>query len=120
MQRYSVFLIGALAFGGSSAGCESGRLSRRDRDSGTDFVSSDGAVIGCISTADTDGDGIADSVEGESDSDGDGIPNSRDDDSDADGLTDATEAGSTNPCTPANSDGIDSPNYLDSDSDNDG
>lgn len=42
---------------------------------------------------DTDGDGIADSVEGMEDSDGDGIPNFLDSDSDNDALADIIEAG---------------------------
>ena len=43
--------------------------------------------------ADTDGDGIADVIEGTGDADGDGVSNRLDVDSDNDGLTDAFEAG---------------------------
>ena len=64
--------------------------------------------------ADSDGDGIVDSVEGVSlDSDGDGLLNYLDTDSDNDGIGDQVET-----LQDSDLDGI--ANYLDSDSDNDG
>eukprot|EP01043_Picozoa_sp_COSAG02_P032980 COSAG02_NODE_2228_length_9446_cov_10.277201_1_plen_2860_part_01 len=62
---------------------------------------------------DSDGDGIADAVEGTADNDGDGTPNYLDLDSDADGIADAVEG-------TADIDGDGTPNYLDLDSDGDG
>ncbi|MBI4556424.1 MAG: SBBP repeat-containing protein [Candidatus Hydrogenedentes bacterium] len=67
----------------------------------------DGTIV------DSDGDGIADNIEGIADSDNDGFPNLLDLDSDSDGLPDAVE-GSGDP----DSDSI--PNFLDDDSDGDG
>lgn len=76
---------------------------------------------------DTDGDGIADQIEGAGDADKDGTPNSQDEDSDEDGVLDSVEAlaygQSTrdDPCSePADSDADNIPDYLSSDSDNDG
>jgi gliding motility-associated-like protein len=62
---------------------------------------------------DSDGDGIADSLEGRGDSDGDQHPNYRDGDSDGDGISDAFEKAGD-----VDGDGI--PNFLDLDSDGDG
>ena len=77
-------------------------------------------MSGCRPT-DTDGDGVADQVEGTDDTDADGTPNVGDDDSDGDTLTDAAERGvDANPCIALNSDGDGLPNFLDKDSDNDG
>ncbi len=75
---------------------------------------------GCDPAVDSDGDGIADSVEGDGDPDGDGISSDLDDDSDGDGIPDREEHRGADPCTrpDADSDGI--PNWLDLDSDNDG
>ena len=70
-------------------------------------------------TLDSDGDGLADALEGNEDSDGDGLPDSLDDDSDNDGIPDAVEVGS-NLASPADSDGDGLFDYLDLDTDNDG
>lgn len=66
-----------------------------------------------IETPDTDGDGIADDVEGGGDADGDGVPDYQEVDADADGLGDAAEGTGD-----VDNDGI--PNFLDTDSDGDG
>lgn len=98
----------------------------------------DGLIDALESSADTDGDGQADSADADSDndgipdgveagsvpgalrdSDGDGVPDHLDRDSDDDGLPDAIEAGRS-PSTPVDSDGDGSPDYLDLDSDDDG
>jgi hypothetical protein len=71
------------------------------------------------STADLDGDGIPDIVEGIDDTDDDEIPNYLDTDSDGDGLLDAIEAG-VDPANPVDTDSDGTPDYLDLDSDNDG
>jgi outer membrane protein OmpA-like peptidoglycan-associated protein len=63
--------------------------------------------------ADTDGDGIADELEGGVDTDGDGTDDALDTDSDDDGLTDADEG-----TDDADSDSI--PDFRDDDSDGDG
>jgi hypothetical protein len=62
--------------------------------------------------ADGDGDGFADTVEGEADFDGDTLPNYLDTDSDNDGLPDSAES-----YADADNDGV--PNIHDTDSDND-
>ena len=77
-------------------------------------------IGGCDDRTDTDGDGIADSLEGAGDADGDGTPNVGDDDSDGDGITDAEESGGGDPCAPLDSDGDGTADFLDTDSDNDG
>jgi len=72
-------------------------------------------------TADTDGDTISDSHDGEEDADGDGDSNLDDLDSDGDGISDSDEAGDTDLTTPpfdADEDGT--PNFLDLDSDDNG
>ncbi|MBX3182410.1 MAG: hypothetical protein KIT72_08825 [Polyangiaceae bacterium] len=88
----------------------------------------------CTDETDSDGDGIADMIEGDGDTDGDGIPDKLDLDSDNDGIPDAEEAANpslrpgakgrirTGPCSPvANSDDdLDGPDFQDLDSDNDG
>jgi hypothetical protein len=90
--------------------------------------------IADVADADSDGDGIADSVESglvagqwnfpPRNTDGDGQPDYRDTDSDADGITDSTEASAAvgqcggNPV--GNCDADPFPNYIDSDSDGDG
>lgn len=94
------------------------------------------------SDADSDGDGILDTVEGLLDSDGDGIPNFVDLDADGDGIPDNIEAQATESfivasgqdddndgldnayenanqgLTPVNTDSADTPDYLDTDSNN--
>ena len=69
---------------------------------------------------DSDGDGIADAIEGILDDDLDGTPNNLDDDSDGDGIPDSVEAGDAGPCAPRDSDGDGLPDFRDTDSDNDG
>jgi hypothetical protein len=76
----------------------------------------------CDAYTDTDGDTIADSIEGTSDFDGDTIPNLLDDDSDGDTIPDSVEAGDDDLCTPpVNTDhpADDIPDFLDTDSDED-
>lgn len=76
----------------------------------------------CNPTADADGDGIADWVEGRQDNrdtDGDGTPDYLDADSDNDGIPDIIEGGG-NPCSPRHSDTDGRPDFIDLDSDNDG
>ncbi|MEM7083187.1 MAG: OmpA family protein [Pseudomonadota bacterium] len=68
--------------------------------------------------ADTDRDGIPDSVEGTADTDGDGNPDFNDTDSDNDGIPDAVEAQNLN--SPVDTDGDGTPDLRDTDSDNDG
>lgn len=66
-------------------------------------------------TADCDGDGIPNDIEGgdDADTDGDGLPNSRDDDADGDDIPDSIEG-------TQDTDGDGKPDFLDTDSDNDG
>jgi len=68
-------------------------------------------VVACDDPVDSDGDGIADALDGpgaDADSDGDGIP-------------DSVEAGSSgNPCAPRDSDSDGTFDFMDPDSDNDG
>ena len=74
-------------------------------------------------TLDGDGDHINDFDEGSGliDTDRDGIPDSMDLDSDGDGITDANEAGDTDPVTPpVDTDGDGIPDFRDLDSDGDG
>lgn len=72
---------------------------------------------------DSDGKGVADSIEAAAlpifDTDGDGQLDFRDLDSDADTVPDSLEAGG-NPSFPADSDGDGAPDYRESDSDGDG
>lgn len=69
--------------------------------------------------ADSDGDGIPDSVEGTGDTDGDGTPDYLDTDADNDGILDVDEVGS-NPAEPNDADGDGTPDYQDTDADNNG
>jgi len=70
---------------------------------------------------DADGDRITDDDEGQDDPDGDGIPNDQDLDSDGDGISDADEAGDSDPGTPpVDSDEDGTPDFLDDDSDGNG
>jgi len=68
---------------------------------------------GPVVSADSDGDGISDAIEGTGDTDGDGIADFLDIDADNDGILDSTEL-----TQDGDADGI--PDYLDLDSDNDG
>jgi hypothetical protein len=85
----------------------------------------------CGYHTDSDGDTIADSIEGRDDFDGDTLPNYLDPDSDGDTIPDSVEAGDDDLCThPVNSDwgydehgnptGDELPDFLDPDSDDDG
>jgi len=79
---------------------------------------------GIDTTADADGDTIADAHEGartERDTDGDGTPDFMDLDSDQDGIPDMVEAGDADTATePIDSDSDGTPDYLDDDSDDNG
>lgn len=82
----------------------------------------------CGGSVDSDGDGIANSLD--LDSDNDGIPDNIEaqatasyiapsgNDTDGDGLDDAYEGAGNAGLTPVNTDGVDNPDYLDLDSDN--
>jgi hypothetical protein len=74
----------------------------------------------CVTTTDTDADGLYDEYEDDEDWDGDGIGNAHDTDSDNDGISDAIESGALGGCLARNSDDDAIPDYLDTDSDNDG
>jgi hypothetical protein len=110
---------------------------------GTGGVSGSGGIPGidvksdappaCADPTDSDGDGIADEIEGPGDTDGDGIPDAQDLDSDGDGIPDSDEAANpllpsgepgksrSDPCSPvADTDGDGTPDFQDLDSDGDG
>ncbi len=92
-------------------GCGDARVGGRPgvRDMGTpprDGTSGPACVPG-----DSDGNGIADSLEGA------GVGNP---DDDGDGIPDSVEAGTVGECSPRDSDGDGTPDYQDTDSDNDG
>lgn len=115
-----------LAFMALVLSCSSGPMSRTDGDSDADTDAdidgdTDGDADGstCDGT-DSDGDGIADQIEGPADFDGDGLANELDDDSDGDGVPDSEEARSADPCAPRDSDGDGAFDFYDTDSDNDG
>ncbi len=88
---------------------------RDDGLSGAPLVDPDSDSDGSVDRldSDSDGDSIADSVEGIIDTDGDSVPDYLDLDSDADGIDDSVEG-----TVDTDSDGIE--NYLDPDSDDDG
>jgi hypothetical protein len=75
----------------------------------------DGDGIPDYADVDDDNDGILDVVEGTGDADGDGIPNHQDLDSDGDGMTDSEEG----QLGPGDADGDGFPDALDPDADND-
>ena len=80
----------------------------------------DGDGVPDVVDADSDGDGLLDSVEGGVDSDGDGVTDERDRDSDNDGIGDAVEAfggGASGVVLDSDGDGV--PDYRDLDSDSD-
>ncbi|MEZ4300851.1 MAG: hypothetical protein R3B70_38310 [Polyangiaceae bacterium] len=92
-----------------------------------------GSMGACDDPTDSDGDGIADKLEGDEDIDGDGKPNAQDTDSDGDGIPDADEAANPflEPGVPgktrdsacdklADTDADGTPDAFDKDSDNDG
>jgi hypothetical protein len=77
----------------------------------------------CSDPTDSDGDGIADAIEGDGDTDADGTPDKLDADSDGDGIPDADEAGPdrASACSPVrDSDGDGTPDFQSLDSDGDG
>ena len=82
----------------------------------------DAPVDGGVSPGqDSDGDTILDRDEGSGDTDSDGELDRNDQDSDNDTLSDADEAGDSDPATaPVDSDGDGVPDFQDPDSDNDG
>ncbi len=98
-------------------GC--GTRGDRPSDGGT-FDTMDPPVAGCDASVDSDGDGIADAIDGNDDTDGDGTPDRLDDDSDGDGISDAEEHAGFGPCNIADADMDGIPNHQDTDSDNDG
>jgi len=103
---FSVLVASSLAAGGCS---DSGRGMRGTR--GTDGgMRTDGGGRPCV-PGDSDGNGIADSLEGA------GVGNP---DDDGDGIPDASESGSGGECSPRDSDGDFQPDFQDVDSDNDG
>ncbi len=100
---------------------------------GAGGISIDAGGPVCTDPTDTDGDGIADAIEGKGDTDGDGIPDYKDTDSDGDGIPDKDEAANPSlpagtpgrvrngPCDPvADTDGDGIPDFQDLDSDGDG
>lgn len=125
-------LIWGLGFAaGLAAGCEAGAarpplLGERPKGLGDAGVGSDPSSsgdqpgYGCDETLDTDGDGIADAIEGTADFDGDGLANHLDLDADGDGLPDREEHQGRAPCQFADADGDGHTNSLDLDSDSDG
>ena len=126
MSQHAYRLASLLVLAVAIVGCDAGSgAPRRDGSvpPGTDGgggSTDSGGSSGCDSSADMDGDGIADGREGDGDTDGDGTANQLDADSDGDGISDAEEAHSTDPCAPADFDGDGTPDFLDRDSDNDG
>ncbi|MCB9596354.1 MAG: hypothetical protein H6719_26765 [Sandaracinaceae bacterium] len=81
----------------------------------------DGDGVADYNSPDSDGDTIADLIEGLIDTDGDGTPDIYDLDTDGDGFTDAEEAGDTDWMTPPiDTDGDGTFDFRDPDSDADG
>jgi hypothetical protein len=111
MRISSTILTLFVAFGLAVAGCDEprGRGVRGARDGGV-VPPRDGSTRPCA-PGDSDGNGIADSLEGA------GVGNP---DDDGDGVLDAAEAGSGGECSPRDSDGDFTPDFQDVDSDNDG
>jgi hypothetical protein len=109
-QRLALVLsLAALAGGG--IGCNPARATPGGHtDAGRHMGSDVGVISGCTSTADSDHNGIADSIEdpANTDDDGDGVPDAME-----------VDAGG-NPCGPRDSDGDHLPDFRDTDSDNDG
>jgi len=103
----SILMTLALATGACSNGRTGGVRGTRGTDGG---VRTDGGGRPCV-PGDSDGNGIADSLEG------DGVGNP---DDDGDGIPDASEAGSGGECSPRDSDGDGTRDFQDVDSDNDG
>ncbi|MEZ4229323.1 MAG: hypothetical protein R3B89_09170 [Polyangiaceae bacterium] len=131
-----------VAHGCSGADANPGtNIGKNDAGGGRDGSPSDSGFIDanidpdpkCLDPEDSDGDTIADDIEGEGDTDGDGTPDKLDLDSDDDGIPDEEEAVNpdlpagkggqrTDPCSPvANSDDDeDGYDFQDNDSDGDG
>jgi hypothetical protein len=124
-----ILLLLVVAACGSSDADGSGDLDNdgiSDADEGrADAVDTDHDGIPDYRDLDSDGDGIADSVEAGDqdlstpprDTDGDGIPDFRDTDADGDGILDSDELGPTFEVVDTDHDGT--PDYLDLDSDGD-
>lgn len=109
-QRIAI-VVSMAALAGAALGCNPARSTpNTHNDAGTHPHGDVGVVSGCTSTNDSDGNGIADSIEDETnpDDDGDGIPDSQE-----------IDAGG-NPCAPRDSDHDGQPDFRDGDSDNDG
>lgn len=109
--RFSLGVGLTLAVFALVAGCGEARVGgpHGARDAG---VRPDGMVVGPTCTpGDSDGNGIADSLEGS------GVGNP---DDDGDGIPDSMEAGTGGECSPRDSDGDGTPDFQDTDSDNDG
>lgn len=126
---------GGVAATGGSGGLPEAGGSGGTGGLGFDAGGGSGGVLGCTDVTDptdSDGDGIADQIEGKGDPSGprdtdqDGTPDYLDADSDDDGVPDSVEANSPKfqrhgPCDPvADADGDQRPDFIDPDSDNDG
>jgi len=118
-RRYRFALVVAVSLAGCGVTAGSDTLDPADSptegDGGQDST--------CDSTSDSDGDCLADGIEGcaqvpPPDGDRDGIPDFRDPDSDGDGIGDTLEAGDC--AAPRDTDGDGAPDYADPDSDGDG
>ncbi|NOY24802.1 MAG: hypothetical protein GXP62_02925 [Oligoflexia bacterium] len=111
MRRPTVIVLTTLA---SLAAWGCGGAQIEDRGGANSTLDSGASTAG----ADFDGDTILDIHEGDGDPDGDGLPNWQDTDSDGDTISDATEAGDSDPVTlPIDSDVDGTPDFLDRDSD---
>ncbi len=119
-SRFSLALVLITAFvacGDDDAPVRDGGMDVSTDSGGEDTNATD------ATRGDRDGDTITDRQEGEGavDTDGDGTPDSEDDDSDGDGLSDAEEAGDSDPATAAiDTDGDGTEDFRDLDSDDDG
>ena len=118
---------------GSGADDPPTQIGKKDEDAGfvpDGNVGGTGGIVGvdvpgltCTDETDTDGDMIADEIEGSGDSDGDGTPDREDTDSDDDGIPDEVEAGParTSPCSDVlDTDGTGGFDFQDPDADDDG
>ncbi|MBK8171968.1 MAG: hypothetical protein IPK60_16705 [Sandaracinaceae bacterium] len=120
MKSVGLCLLAAVSILGLTA-CDASRARPGPRPPGDGGVDVDARIPSGCTPTDTDGDGVADAIEGDSDTDGDGTPNVGDSDDDGDGIPDSVEFGaSDNPCIARNSDSDGLIDVLDQDSDNDG